>query len=240
MNKILRVLVTIILFTTLIGTAVMASSDFCKESEDGEHLFESMDVENKHPHAGEYTCYCGEKIYFSKSYLPEECKKCREELCKVGIHNYSFDSYEEDGIILCECYCGDTEYLSKKESDEFLNKVGKEEVIHFPNCELTYEKIHPHAGYTEYSDGYVEYFDDFHAGDCIICQFNDDYIIEVDNYQRDLIIYGEGIREEYDSSEDDSHKSKATNYSEGNYGNTSSVQEYDDFYEWLEIMKELL
>lgn len=91
----------------------------------GEHDFTAGgSYSTDHPHAGYYTCWCGEELHYVSSFL-EECTICRNELCNSGIHDFSYalnytDSTKKFGY--GSCYCGAT--MNFTEAISKYNAIG--------------------------------------------------------------------------------------------------------------------
>lgn len=113
-----KVLVVTLIVSMLLSTSVLAArSDYCPFFE-GEHDYTmTRSWSNAHPHKGEYSCECGDEIEYSESYF-DECKKCRKELCQIGVHCYlAYIEYtDEEGYEgYGECYCGEIAYFTSGE-----------------------------------------------------------------------------------------------------------------------------
>lgn len=99
----------------------------------------------EHPHSGYYTCWCGEELHFTASYL-EECSQCRAELCNLGVHDFSYelsytDSTKKNGY--GRCYCGAT--MNFTDAVSKYNGIGLDltlDKFKVPCASCTFKAIH--------------------------------------------------------------------------------------------------
>jgi len=92
----------------------------------------------EHPHKGYFECECGEKLHFEQK-IEDSCNECITELCKTGIHNYSYSIYSNYG----KCSCGATQNFSVATNlYKALGIDSSSENYSVPCPECTFKTIH--------------------------------------------------------------------------------------------------
>jgi len=239
------VIILVVMFFA-ITNVTFAYNDYCYETEDGRHDYTfTKDMAVRHPHSGFRKCFCGERVDLERQYS-DECKICRNELCEEGIHYYLCQVVflDKDGYTgYGECECGKRKYFSFEEErieDEpyegFITFFGRLHLIR-----------HPHYEYDIQRNRY-DRESTLHVGSCGVCQLEDDYDDDVEEYEIDTLIYGRARTEEYmgqyDEQYDDYYEDDSGYWDEYNedYDDNSDYEEEDDddLYEWLEMVKDIL
>lgn len=246
MKRLKIISIITLVFVLLSATNVaFAYDDYCPETEDGWHDYTfSKSMTTRHPHKGYRACFCGERVYLEYQYN-DECETCRKQLCKKGIHYYLADVHYLDKYGYTgygECYCGRTEYFYF--DDYRLEKEPYEGFITF--FDELYSVKHPHYEYNMDRDRY--YYDNtIHAGSCGVCELEDQYYDDVQEYELNTFIYNDVYfdEEEEDYWNRENLDNKGDNYTSYydqwyDFEDEYNLGEDDEFYEWLELVKEIL
>lgn len=260
-TKVMAVLMFVIMIFS-VNMAVFAYGDYCYETEDGWHDYTFIkDMTVRHPHEGYRECYCGDRVYFENQY-DSDCKKCRKELCEEGIHYYAYDVHYNDYFSgYGKCYCGKKKYFTsymggKNWYEPYPGMIS----IYNDGDDLFIEANHPHREYDP-DAGRIIRNSEFEGiiGNCGVCEFENDYYRKVEQYETEVVMYDDEDFYEYDEYEDfwyedDYDYDLDYDYLEESYDYYDDYDEYDEyyddsdievdedeeFYEWLEIAKEIL